>query len=80
MILHEPLSEQSTIDVTLLLTQDGIEDANEEPFECKASVMWAAPTEDGQQMMGLRFTQVRPDQLARLQRFLAQLQASSRAG
>jgi c-di-GMP-binding flagellar brake protein YcgR len=79
VILHEALAEQSTIDVTLLLTQDGIEDANEDPFECRASVMWAAPTEDGQAMMGLRFTQVKPDQLVRLQRFLEMLPPSAPA-
>jgi c-di-GMP-binding flagellar brake protein YcgR len=73
VILHEALDEQSTIDLTLLLTQDGVEDPHEDPFEGKASVMWAAPTEDGQSMMGLRFTQVQPDQLKRLQGFLAKL-------
>jgi c-di-GMP-binding flagellar brake protein YcgR len=74
VILHEALPEQTTIDVMLLLTQDGVEDPHEDPFESKASVMWAAPTEDGQAMMGLRFTQVKPDQLKRLQRFLGMLQ------
>lgn len=79
MILHEPLPEQATIDVVLLLTQDGVEDPHEDPFETKASVMWAAPTEDGQSMMGLRFTQVKPDQLKRLQRFLGMLQPARAA-
>jgi len=70
VILHEPLAEQSTVELSLLLTQDGIEDPHEDPFEGKASVMWAAPTDGGDAMMGLRFTQVQPDQLRRLQRFL----------
>ena len=73
MILSAALQEGATIELALILTQDGIEDPNEEPFESKASVMWSAPTEDGKAMMGLRFAQVAPDQRRRLQRFLTAL-------
>jgi c-di-GMP-binding flagellar brake protein YcgR len=71
VVLEEPLHEGSTIDLSLILTQDGIEDPTEEPFSTKASVMWAAPTEDGQAMVGLRFTGVAAPEAQRLKRFLA---------
>jgi c-di-GMP-binding flagellar brake protein YcgR len=71
VVLEEPLHEGSTIELALILTQDGIEDPTEEPFATRASVMWAAPTEDGQAMVGLRFSGVAPAQAQRLKRFLA---------
>jgi len=49
------LDENSTIALSLILTEDGIEHADEEPFVCQASVIWAAATEDGRSMLGLRF-------------------------
>lgn len=73
MILVEPLDEGMRLALTLILTQDGIEDPNEEPFETTATVMWAAPTESGEAMMGLRFAETDTAQQARLQRFLAAL-------
>jgi c-di-GMP-binding flagellar brake protein YcgR len=75
VILGSTLQEGSTIKLALILTQDGIEDPHEEPFETAANVMWSAPTEDGRAMLGLRFAQVAPDQRRRLQRFLAALSA-----
>lgn len=73
VILPQPLDEGMHVELVLILTQDGIEDPNEEPFETRASVMWAAPTDDGQAMMGLRFEAVAGDQAARLGRFLSAL-------
>ena len=71
VMLEATLEEGSALGVTLILTQDGIEDPNEDPFEVEAMVMWAAPTDEGGAMMGLRFSGVTPDQKARLTRFLA---------
>ena len=76
VILNDALEEGGTVDLALILTQDGIADPDEEPFQTKAAVIWAAPTEDGQAMMGLRFTQVAPTQAQRLKRFLAALARS----
>jgi c-di-GMP-binding flagellar brake protein YcgR len=78
VILSEPLAEGGTIALSLILTQDGIEDPREEPFETSASVMWSAPTENGDSMMGLRFAKVSPEQGKRLERFLAALAANER--
>ncbi len=73
MILDEALDEGGTVQLALILTQDGIEDPSEEPFEVQATVIWAAPTEDGRAMMGLRFGALLPEQQSKLQRFLTAL-------
>ena len=78
VILEQPLQEGSTIALSLILTQDGIEDPSEEPLELQASVMWSAPTESQGAMMGLRYGQLGADQRKRLERFLAALAASER--
>ena len=73
VLLREPLAEGSTIELSLILTQDGIEDPSEDPFATSANVMWAAPTEDGRAMVGLRFLKVAPIERKRLERFLSAL-------
>lgn len=70
-MLSEALPEGGRVALSLILTQDGIEDPNEEPFETQAQVMWCAPLETGGSMNGLRFVEVTPEQRKRLQRFLA---------
>jgi c-di-GMP-binding flagellar brake protein YcgR len=75
VILSEALPEGSTVELALILTQDGIADPDEEPFQTQATVIWAAPTEDGQAMMGLRYVGVAPAEARRLKRFLAALLA-----
>lgn len=61
------------LELALILTQDGVEDPNEDPFEAQARVMWSAPTDDGRSMLGLRFVALVPEQTAQLQRFLTAL-------
>ena len=73
VILASPVPEGSTIALTLILTEDGIEDADEDPFTCRANVIWVAPNDDGQHLIGLRFTEVPSGERARLKRFLAAL-------
>ena len=63
----------SKIALTLILTQDGIEDPDHEPFTAEASVMWSAPQDDGRAMMGLRFANVSAAQKKQLNHFLAAL-------
>ena len=76
VILSDALEEGGMVELALLLTQDGIADPDEEPFQTRAAVIWAAPTENGQAMMGLRFSEVAPTQAQRLKRFLAALARS----
>jgi len=75
VLLEQSLAEGLILELALILTEDGIEQADEEPFCTKAAVMWAAPTDDGHTMVGLRFKDTAPQQLQRLQRFLRALSA-----
>lgn len=73
LVLEEALEEGRTIALTLFLTQDGIEDPEEEPFEAKATVIWSAPREDGTHLVGVRFGAITDAQRAQLTRFLVAL-------
>jgi c-di-GMP-binding flagellar brake protein YcgR len=73
LALESPLKNGTTVDIALFLTQDGIEDPDEEPFEAKAMVAWSTPSESGAHIAGVRFGVVSPTQKALLTRFLAAL-------
>lgn len=73
LALESPLQNGTTIDIALFLTQDGIEDPDEEPFEAKAMVAWTTPGERGVHLAGVRFGVVTPTQKVLLTRFLAAL-------
>jgi c-di-GMP-binding flagellar brake protein YcgR len=86
VVLGAPIPDGTQVELSLILTQDGIEDPREEPFETKASVMWSAAMEQdaagGQSapvMHGLRFATVSTDQRQRLARFLAAIADSERS-
>jgi c-di-GMP-binding flagellar brake protein YcgR len=68
-----PPPDGSKIALTLILTQDGIEDPDQEPFSAPATVMWSAPQDDGRTMMGVRFAAITPDQKKLLSFFLSAL-------
>lgn len=70
VLIGATIDEGSAVLLTLILTEDGIEDPDEDPFEAEATVMWAAPSDNGGAMLGLRFSDVAADQATRLQRFL----------
>ena len=74
LILDRALRERSTVKVILFLTQDGIEDPDEEPFEAQAEVMWAAEQEAGRFVAGVRFGALSAAQSSQLERFLAVLE------
>jgi c-di-GMP-binding flagellar brake protein YcgR len=71
LILDRPLEENSRIALTLFLTQDGIEDPDEEPFEAEAVVVWSAERDDEHHIAGVRFDGVAAAQQQQLGRFLA---------
>jgi c-di-GMP-binding flagellar brake protein YcgR len=73
LLLDDPLEEGASLRVTLLLTQDGIEDPEEEAFDAKATVAWATPREGGGHTAGVRFSAISPKQRDHLRRFLAVL-------
>ncbi|MBW2460814.1 MAG: PilZ domain-containing protein [Deltaproteobacteria bacterium] len=70
LVLDRPVPEGGNVSLTLFLTQDGIEDPDEEPFEVVASVMWAGPRDDGSHSAGLQFANLSPAKALLLQRFL----------
>jgi c-di-GMP-binding flagellar brake protein YcgR len=70
LIIDHPLGEGQKINLTLFLTQDGIEDPDEDPFEAQATVMWSAERDGGSFTAGIRFDKVTPAQNAHLGRFL----------
>lgn len=71
LILDSAVEEDAAVGVTLFLTQDGIEDPDEEPFEARATVMWSAERDDGGYVAGVRFDRLDATQQSQLQRFLA---------
>ena len=73
LTLDREVPEGASLSVTLFLTQDGIEDPDEEPFEAKASVVWCAERDDGGYAAGVRFSGVSAMQEKQLERFLAAL-------
>ena len=79
VLLDAPLPEGSQVRLALLLTQDGVEDPHEEPFETEATVTWAAATDEGRCLVGLRFAPPAPSVLAKLKRFLAAAAESTHA-
>ncbi len=73
IVFPAAVPDGSKIALTLILTQDGIEDPDQEPFSGPATVMWSAPQDDGRTMMGVRFAAVTPAQKKQLTAFLAAL-------
>ncbi len=73
IVLDREVKEGAEIAVTLFLTQDGIEDPDETPFEAKAVVQWSAVQDAGSWMAGVRFEAVSNGQRAQLERFLNKL-------
>jgi len=71
--IDREVAEKASVELALILTQDGIEDPDEEPFETEAAVMWNAPTDGGEWMLGLRFAGLGKEKTDHLQRFLAAL-------
>jgi c-di-GMP-binding flagellar brake protein YcgR len=71
VLVSASVDEGSPVVLTLILTHDGIEAPDEDPFETEATVMWAVPTDTGGAMLGLRFVDVAASQAKRLSRFLA---------
>jgi c-di-GMP-binding flagellar brake protein YcgR len=55
LVLDRELPDGAKLAVTLFLTQDGIEDPDQEPFEAPVVVRWTADREDGLFLIGLQF-------------------------
>lgn len=73
IVLSQGPSIGEVVNVSLFLTQDGIEDAQRPPFECAASVRWTKPTDDHRWAAGLQFLSPSSAQTTLLEHFLAQI-------
>ena len=73
LVMSAAVDQGAQLQLTLILTQDGIEDPFEEPFEGQATVAWVRPRPEGGHLVGLQFSTTAPDQRARLERFIARL-------
>jgi c-di-GMP-binding flagellar brake protein YcgR len=73
LVVDREVKEGSELSLTLFLTQDGIEDGDEHPFEAKAIVAWTAVQDAGTWVTGVRFEKVSPGQKQQLERFLSKL-------
>ena len=67
------LNEGETIGVSLFLTSDGIEDPDTEPLNLKAEVVWCAQKDETRFFSGARFSDLTPDRVQTLKRFLSAL-------
>lgn len=73
LVVDREMKAGAELAVTLFLTQDGIEDPDEQPFEAKAIVQWATVQSAGTWVTGVKFHPVSPGQKALLERFLTKL-------
>ena len=76
VVVDRKLHDGAEVDVLLFLTQDGIQDPDEEPVEGRATVQWSAEREDRTHQVGLQFTHLSETATQRLKRFLAALAES----
>lgn len=76
LLMDRALPQGSTVEISLFLTQDGIEDPDEEPFSAKGTVQWVAERDAGIFAAGVRFVAVSPPQVAHLERFVVAVAAA----
>ena len=73
LVIDRALEEGTQVGLTLFLTQDGIEDPDEEPFVSKATIVWTAEREKGSFVCGANFAGLSAGQTKQLSRFLEKL-------
>lgn len=71
LVIDVRVDKGTTHAVTLFLTQDGIEDPDQEPFEAQATIAWVQPYAGGRFLAGVGFGVVNPSQREQLRAFLA---------
>jgi hypothetical protein len=73
VLLQAPLTKNMQLQLTLFLTEDGIETPDEEPLCLQAQVMWVSEGQRGNTLAGLRFAPPAEEDTKRLLRLLAAL-------
>lgn len=71
LLLDIAVDRGAVLDLSLFLTQDGIEDPDREPFETKATVAWVRPYAGGRTLAGVGFGVVSPAGKRVLRAFLS---------
>ena len=71
------LLDGSSVTLTLILTEDGIESAHAEALCTRATVMWTAETDSGEKAAGLRFEGLGVSGARTLSQLLSALSTSS---
>lgn len=71
--LDHPLEQGSTVNVSLFLVEEGIEDEKTQPLALKAKVVWCHPYEGEGHRAGLRLLGLTPPAQTRLKHFLGRL-------
>ena len=74
LVLEPSLPEGSAVRMSLFLTQDGIEDPDEEPFDAEGVARWVAENDAGLHVVGVQFGPLSDAQKAQLERFLCALE------
>jgi hypothetical protein len=77
IVTDAKLLEGSTITLTLILTEDGIESAHAEALTTRANIVWSAPTDSGETAAGLRFESLGVSGARTLSHLLSALSTSS---
>lgn len=74
LTLRRSLREGIRVQVSVFLTQDGVEDPDTPPLDLHARVAWVAPSDDGSFRAGLRFESVDAVRRSRLEGLLVSLE------
>jgi hypothetical protein len=77
IVTDAKLLEGSTVTLTLILTEDGIESAQAEALCTRATVAWTADTDSGETAAGLRFESLGVSGTRTLAHLLSALSTSS---
>jgi len=64
------LPEENVIGISIFLTEEGIEDPDEEPLNLKAQVVWCSERDDGGFSAGCRFDDLKEENQQKLNHFL----------
>jgi hypothetical protein len=73
LFVDAPLAENSQVQLTLLLTEDGIASADSEPLTLLSEVVWVGERKLSGVLAGLRFVKPSADDAERLAALLAAL-------
>ncbi len=70
IVLDRQLTPGAKVGVSLFLTQDGIEDPDEEPLDTEATIAWCKPGLKGTFTAGLKLVELKPVEKQRLAHFI----------